>query len=328
MLLLNKEDIQKVFTMKDAIEADKEAFKLLSLGKSVVPLRTVIQAPKYEGAMLYMPGYVEEMDAAALKIVSIFPKNIDMGKPTAPATVLLMDGTTGEVSAVLDGTYVTQLRTGAASGAAFDLFAIENSKKGALIGTGGQAAAQLEGMLAARKLDVVKVYDTNKERTIAFAKKMQEELKEYGAEIIPADSSDDAVIDADMVATVTPSLKPVFDGNKIKEGAVVSCVGSYQHHMQEMDPVLLTRASKIYFDSKEAVLSEAGDILIPLENGVITEEDFTGDIGDVVLGKVVGRESNKEIIVFKTVGVSVQDLVTAKKIYDRALKGNIGTKWS
>ncbi|MGE5628475.1 MAG: ornithine cyclodeaminase family protein [Solirubrobacterales bacterium] len=328
MLLLNKEDIKRVFSMKDAIEADKEAFKLLSLGKSVVPLRTVIQAQKYEGTMLYMPGYIEDMDAAALKIVSIFPKNMDMGKPTAPATVLLMDGTTGEVSAILDGTYVTQLRTGAASGAAFDLFALKDSKKGALIGTGGQAAAQLEGMLAARKLDMVMVFDTNKERTIAFAKKMQEELNEYGVRIIPAASSDEAVTDADMVVTVTPSLNPVFDGDKIKEGAVVSCVGSYQHHMQEMDPRLLTRASKIYFDSKDAVLSEAGDILIPLEKGIITEEDFTGDIGEVILGKAPGRENCKEIIVFKTVGVAVQDLVTAKKIYDIALKENIGTKWS
>lgn len=328
MLLLNREDIKRIFTMKDAIEADKEAFKLFNLGKSVVPLRTVIQAPRYEGTMLFMPGYVEEMDTAAVKIISIFPKNIDMGRPSAPATVLLMDGTTGEVSSIMNGTYVTQLRTGAASGAAFDVLGINGAKKGALIGTGGQAAAQLEAMITARKLEQVKVYDVNPERTEAFAKQMQEELKAYGTKIVAAKSSDEAIEDADLIITVTPSSKPVFDGTKVKKGATVSCVGSYQHHMQEMDPVILTRAGKIFFDSKEAVLSEAGDILIPLEDGTISEKDFNGDLGDVLLGNIKGRENDDEIIVFKTVGIAAQDLVTAKKIYDKAVKEKAGTFWS
>ena len=328
MLLLSKEDIKSVFTMKDAIEAVKEAFMLFNQGKSVVPLRTVIQAPKYQGAMLFMPGFVEEMDTAAVKIISIFPKNIDMGKPSAPATVLLMDGTTGEVSSILDGTYVTQLRTGAASGAAFDVLAVKNAKKGALIGTGGQAAAQLEAMITARKLEQVKVFDANAERTEAFAKQMQEELKAYGTKILAAKSSDEAIEDADLIVTVTPSSKPVFDGSKVKKGATVSCVGSYQPHMQEMDPVILTRASKIIFDSKDAVLSEAGDILIPLGDGTITEKDFTGDLGEILLGKIKGRENDDEIIVFKTVGIAAQDLVTAKKIYDKAAKEKSGTLWN
>ena len=104
---------------------------------------------------------------------------------------------------------------------------------------------------------------------------MNEELASYGTRIIAAKSSDEAIEDADMIVTVTPSSKPVFDGNKVKAGATVSCVGSYQPHMQEMDSVILQRAGKIYFDSEEAVLSEAGDILIPLADGLITKEDFT-----------------------------------------------------
>ena len=129
--------------MKEAVEADKEAFRLFSEGKSVVPLRTNISAPKHDGAFLFMPSYVEEMDCSAIKIVNVFPKNIDKGLPSTPAQVLLIDGTTGVVVSVLDGTYVTQLRTGAASGAAFDVLARKDAKKGALIGTGGQAATQL-----------------------------------------------------------------------------------------------------------------------------------------------------------------------------------------
>ena len=327
MLLLSKEDIKKVFSMKDAIEADKEAFRIFTEGKSDVPLRTVIPAPKHEGSFLFMPAYVPDLDTASIKIVNIFPKNIDKGIPSAPAQVLLVDGTNGLITAVLDGTYVTQLRTGAASGAAFDLLARKDAKKGALIGTGGQAAAQLEAMMVARKLEVVKVYDMNLERTKDFADRMQEELKAYGTRVVAAESSDEAIEDADLIVTVTPSSKPVFDGSKVKKGATVSCVGSYQHHMQEMDPVVLTRASKIYFDSEEAVLSEAGDILIPLENGTITMDDFTGDLGEVILGRVPGRENDDEIIVFKTVGIGTQDLVTAKRIYDRAVDKGIGTSW-
>ncbi|MBP1744702.1 MAG: ornithine cyclodeaminase family protein [Firmicutes bacterium] len=287
----------------------------------------MIPAPKHEGAFLFMPAYVADLDTASIKIVNIFPKNIDKGMPSAPAQVLLVDGTNGLITAVLDGTYVTQLRTGAASGAAFDLLARKDAKKGALIGTGGQAAAQLEAMMVARRLEVVKVYDLNLERTKEFAARMQEELKAYGTRVEAAESSDEAIEDADLIVTVTPSSKPVFDGSKVKKGATLSCVGSYQHHMQEMDPVVLTRASKIYFDSEEAVLSEAGDILIPLEDGTITKADFTGDLGAVILGSVPGREDDDEIIVFKTVGIGTQDLVTAKCIYDKAIHRGIGTSW-
>lgn len=328
MLLLSREDIKKVFTMKDAIEADKKAFQLVVEGKCNAPLRTNIQAPKYEGCFLFMPAYVEEMDMASLKIINIFPHNIDNGIPSSPAQVLLIDGKTGIVTTVLDGTYVTQLRTGAASGAAFDILAKKECKIGALIGTGGQAATQLEAMLAARKLEEVRAYDLNFERTKTFAERMQEELEAYGARIVAVESSDEAIDDADLLITVTPSLKPVFDGTKVKKGATVSCVGAYQHHMQEMDPQILTRASKIYFDSEEAVLSESGDILIPLEEGIITKDDFTGDLGQVIKGELTGRENDDEIIVFETVGVATQDLVTAKIIAEKAAAAGIGTQWN
>ncbi|MDE6956859.1 MAG: ornithine cyclodeaminase family protein [Lachnospiraceae bacterium] len=328
MLLLSREDIKKVITMKDIIEADKKAFQMVVEGTCELPLRTNIQAPKSNGVFLFMPAYVESMDTASLKIVNVFPGNIAQGLPSTPAQVLLIDGANGLVTSVLDGTYVTQLRTGAASGAAFDILAKKDCKIGGLIGTGGQAATQLEAMLAARELAEVRVFDLDWERTRAFAERMQEELKDYGAKIIAVKTSDEAVVDSDLLITVTPSTKPVFDGTKVKKGATVSCVGAYQHHMQEMDPAILPRASKIYFDSKEAVLSESGDILIPLEQGIITEDDFTGDLGDVINGKVVGRENDDEIIVFETVGVAVQDLMAAKVIYDKAVAAGVGTQWS
>lgn len=328
MLLLSRDNIKQVFTMNDAIAADKLAFQLFSENKTEVPLRTQIVDEKQNGTFLFMPSYSPDLAAAALKIINIFPDNIDKGLSSAPAQVLLVDGATGYVNALLDGTTVTQLRTGAASGVAFGVLGRKDAKKGALIGTGGQAATQLEAMLCVRNLDVVYVFDQNSERTQAFVEEMKRTLKKYPTEILPAKSSDEAIHDADLIITVTPATSPVFDGNKVKRGATVSCVGSYQPQMQEMDPVILKRASKIYFDSEEAVLSEAGDILIPLAEGLITKDDFTGDIGEVLLEKVVGRESEDEIIVFKTVGIGAQDLVTAQKIYECALEKEIGKEWS
>lgn len=328
MLLLSKQDIKKVFTMKDAVEADKEAFRLFSRGKSEVPLRTNIQVPKHQGALLFMPSFVDDLDTACLKVVNVFPNNIERGLPTTPAQVLLIDTTNGLVKSVLDGTYVTQLRTGAATGAALDVLAKKDCKKGALIGTGGQAATQLEAMAAVRKLDQIMVFDLNQERLRQFVDQMNRDLEQYSVTILAAESADMAVENADILVCVTPSTRPVFDGTKVKPGATVSCVGSYQPHMQEMDPVILERAAKIYFDSEEAVLSEAGDILIPLEKGIITKDDFTGDLGDVLLGTVTGRENDEEIIVFKTVGIGTQDLLAAKCIYEAAVAAGVGTEWN
>lgn len=328
MLLLNKESIKKVFTMKDSIESVKKAFMMFSQGKSEVPLRTNIQVPKHNGTLLFMPAFANELDCASLKIVNIYPDNINKGLPSSIGEVLLIDSTTGEIVSVMDGTFLTQLRTGAASGAAFDVLARKDARTAALIGTGGQAVTQLEAMLCVRNLDTVKIYDLDKKRLKEFAEKMREKFADYNTEIVAVASSDDAVEDADMLVTVTPSKKPVFDASKCKKGITISCVGAYQPHMQEMDPVILQRADKIFFDSKEAVLSESGDIIIPLEKGMIKESDFTGDLGDVLSGNLPGRERDEEIIVFETVGIGTQDLVTAKAIYDNARKCNVGYQWN
>lgn len=327
MLLLTKMDIKSIFTMKDAIEADKDAFRIYSEGKSVVPLRTNIAIPKYEGQILFMPGYVDEMDVIGVKIVSVFPQNMQKGKPTTPATMVLIDGSSGEVCAILDGTYLTQLRTGAASGAATDILARSDAQIGALIGTGGQGAAQLEAMVTARKLKEVRVFDVDIIRAQKFVEEMKNEISNCNTIFKAVSTSDDAIKDADIITTVTTARKPTFNGNLVKAGAHVNAVGSYMPHMQELDPVILNRANKIYFESTEAVLSESGDIIIPLKQGLITKDKFTGELGQVIMGTLKGREFDEEITVFKTVGIATQDIVTARKIYNKAIEQNIGTKW-
>ncbi|MDL2306854.1 hypothetical protein LJC48_02320 [Desulfovibrio sp. OttesenSCG-928-C06] len=328
MLLLAREDIKKFFTLKDSIEAVKQAFSLFSDNKVQVPLRTHINAEKKEGVYLCMPAYCEEVDASCVKVLNMFKNNIAKGIPSINAQVLMLNTDTGVIEGLIDGTYITQLRTGAASGAAFELLAKKDCKKGALIGTGGQAATQLEAMIVARKLDEVQLCDMDFERAKKFAATMSAELAAYGTKITAVENADIAVEDADLIITVTPSTKPVFNADKVKAGATLSCVGSYQPQMQEMDPKILVRATKLYFDSEEAVLSEAGDILIPLADGTITKEKFTGDLGEVINGRLVGRENDEEIIVFKTVGIAAQDLITAKAIFEKAKKAGAGYNWA
>ncbi|SHJ85721.1 ornithine cyclodeaminase [Dethiosulfatibacter aminovorans DSM 17477] len=327
MLLLNREDIKRVFSMEDAIESVKQSFVLYSDDKTENPLRTNIRTSKHDGTLLFMPTYAEDTDYASLKIINIYPKNMDKGIPTSFAQVVLIDARTGDIVAILDGTYVTQLRTGAASGACFDILGRKDAKVGALIGTGGQAATQLEAMLSVRKLDLVKVYDCSYERTKAFVDTMSKELKGYNTKIVACLSADEVVEDADFLITVTPSRKPVFDASKCKEGITVSCVGSYQPDMQEMDPQILARAGKIFTDSQSAVLEESGDIIIPMNEGVVSEKDLTGELGALLSGRVKGREDDEEIIVFKTVGIGIQDLMTAKAVYEKAIDKGIGTNW-
>lgn len=326
MLLLTREDIKKVITMNDIIEADKKAFKMVVDETVEIPLRTVIPG-QYDGTFLFMPAYAPEIDAASVKVVNIFPHNIEQGLATSPAQVMLIDGKTGYVISMMDGTYVTQLRTGASSGAAFDLLAKKDCKIGALIGTGGQAMTQLEAMLCARKLEEVRVYDLNLERCKAFCAQAEEELASYGAKFVAAESSDECIDDADLIITVTVSPVPVFDGTKVKPGCTISAVGTYQPEKNELDPAVLPRASKIICDSVDACLSETGDLLKPLADGTIKLEDIDGNLGDVINGKIPGRENDEEIIVYETVGVGAQDLLAAKVIYDKAVEAGVGLIW-
>jgi ornithine cyclodeaminase len=325
MLILSKQDIQKIFTVKDAICAVKQAFSIYSQGKSNVPLRVNINMPKHEGQSLFMPAYVEELDCAGVKIVSVFPKNIEKGIPSVPAKMLLVDGKTGEVCCIMDGTYLTQLRTGAASGAATELLASKTAESMVLIGTGGQAAAQLEAVLAVRSLKTVRIVGRNVDKATAFAIKMQKKLQSYGAAISVCENIDAAISEADIITAVTTSKKPVFDGGKVKKGAHINGVGSYTPEMQELDEYIIQKAGKVFVDSRDAVLSEAGDLIIPFEKGLIGKDRINGELGEVILGKLPGRTDTNEVTIFKTVGIAVTDVVTASCIYKIALEHGIGT---
>ena len=327
ILILREEDILKAVDIKDIIEADKEALKNYSDGGSDIPLRTVIDVDKDSSSTaIFMPGYIKDKNALGMKIIDIYPDNIEKGFVTSPSTMILIDKDNGFVKAILDGTILTRLRTGAVSGAATEVLSNEDARSFLLIGTGGQAGTQLEAVLAVRDIEEAFVFDVNYERAEAFAKEMNEKLKKYGTKILAIKELDEVLGDVDIITTVTTSKKPVFDGNKVKKGVHVNSVGSYTPDMQETPPDLLVRSGKIFTDTKEGVIEEAGDVIIPISEGKISKEKVAHELGDLLLGREVGRESKEEITWFKTVGFAGLDLVAGEKIYQLAKEKGIGTK--
>ena len=327
ILILREEDILKAVDIKDIIEADKEALKNYSDGGSDIPLRTVIDVDKDSSSTaIFMPGFIKDKNALGMKIIDIYPDNIEKGLVTSPSTMILIDKDNGFVKAILDGTILTRLRTGAVSGAATEVLANEDARSFLLIGTGGQAGTQLEAVLAVRDIEEAYVFDVNYERAEVFAKEMNEKLKGYGAKILAIKKLDEVLGDVDIITTVTTSKKPVFDGNKVKKGVHVNSVGSYTPDMQETPPELLVRAGKIFTDTNEGVIEEAGDVIIPISKGKISKEKVAHELGDLLLGREVGRESKAEITWFKTVGFAGLDLVAGEKIYQLAKEKGIGTK--
>ncbi|MBP2097660.1 ornithine cyclodeaminase family protein [Enterococcus rivorum] len=324
MLLLSQTDIVKHFSMNEAIDATKQALKTYSEGQAVVPLRTNVGVASHNGQSLFMPAYVgSDVDAFGMKIVSVYPDNVDKNLPSVPATVIVLNPATGIVDAVMDGTYLTQLRTGAVQGAATELLARKDAEIGALIGTGGQAASQLEAMLTVRNLKEVRVFSRNIEHAETFAKKMAER---FDCKIFATKTCQECVENADIITTVTTSNLPTFKAEWIKPGAHINGMGSYTPDMQEMPKEILQKADAIVFDTTDGVLEEAGDFLIPLKEGSINKDNFKGELGQLILGEISGRKSETDITIFKSVGSAVLDVVAGQAIVKKAKALGFGTE--
>ncbi|HAR0197104.1 TPA: ornithine cyclodeaminase family protein [Enterococcus faecium] len=323
MLFLKKEDIIKSFSMREAIDADKKALSLYSAGKASVPLRTNIDVPKSNGQSLYMPAYVEGGEGAlGVKIVSVYPENLKKNLPSVPATMIVLDPETGMVSACLDGTYLTQLRTGAVQGAATELLAREDAKIGALIGTGGQAQSQLEAMLTVRKLEEVRIFDIDFDRASRFAEEM---MQQFSVTMRPTKTSQECVEGADIIITsVTTSKRATFSAEWVKKGAHINGVGAYTPEMCEIPREIIKAADVVIFDTMDGVLKEAGDFISPLQDGYIQRDSYHGELGQLINEELIGRTSGEQITIFKTVGSAVLDVVVATEIVNKAKENNLG----
>jgi len=312
--------------MNQAIDAMKKAYASLSNGTAVVPLRTRLPIPDSEALSLFMPAFVNSQagNALAIKVVSLFPSNPARGLAFIQAAVLVLDPETGRALALLEGSSLTAIRTGAAGGAAIDLLARPDSEVVAVFGAGAQGRTQLEAACTARKISTAFICDPDPNKANSFAA----EMKGKGSitnDIRVASNAKEAVENADVICTATTSRKPVFDDADLKAGTHISAVGSYTPDMQEV-PVETLQRARIFVDSRAASLEEAGDLIQPLRAGIFHEAHIYGELGELVLGKISGRQSQEEITYFKSVGIAVQDAMAAQVALNNAHKMNIGTE--
>jgi ornithine cyclodeaminase/alanine dehydrogenase-like protein (mu-crystallin family) len=313
---LAAEDVKKALPMREAIEGMKSAYVQMSLGQADMPLRGRV-AGLNDGVTLLMPAFLQQSGEMGVKIVSVFPQNSAQNLPIIHAMVLALDASTGQALGIIEGSSLTAIRTGAGAGAATDVLARPNASSVAIIGTGVQARTQLEAMVTVRPIEVAYVFSPNRAHAQAFA----EEMASYAKEILIPRNANEAIQDADIICTATTSSSPVFDGKIIKAGTHINGVGSYLPTMQELDEVTMLR-SLITVDSREAVMAEAGEIIIAVEKGVA---EIHAEIGEIFAGKKLGRSSAEQITFFKSCGIAVQDAMAAAIALKNAEAFNIGT---
>jgi len=268
-----------------------------------------------------MPAYLTQSDSMGAKIVSVFPNNTRRGLPTIHALVIVVDAKTGQPLAAMDGTYLTALRTGAASGLATDLLARKDSRVAAIFGAGTQSRTQLEAVCTVRDIERAWVYDVKLRVARAYVREMKAKGNPLPQDIRVAQSSKQALHEADVVCTATTSFRPVFADGNLKLGVHINGVGSYTPEMQEIPARTVVR-SKVVVDSREASLAEAGDLIISIDGGLISNKNIHGEIGEVASGKIPGRESVEETTFFKSVGLAVQDIAVAELVLQRS--GELG----
>lgn len=315
MRILSESDVRAAIDMPAAIDAMRDAFSTLSGGDATVPVRLGLET-EY-GVSLFMPAYMKPSGQAGAKVVSVNPGNADMGLPVIHAVVLVLDPVTGRALALMDGTWLTALRTGAIGGLAADLLAREDASVVALFGAGVQARTQLEAVRCVRDIREVRIVSPSGSSADQLASELE------GVDARRVDDPNDAIAGADIVIGATSSSTPVFDGHRVEAGTHVTGVGSFTTEMREVDTELIMRA-RVVVDQRDAILEEAGDIVGPIRDGAVDETVMSAEIGEILLGQADGRRDAEEITFFKSVGNAVQDLAVAARVLQVAERDGLG----
>jgi ornithine cyclodeaminase len=307
MLALTADDIRTLVSMPDAIRLVRDAFRELSAGKAVSPLRTPIPVPQQDAVSLFMPAAVPSAGGIGLKVVSVFPHNREHGKPSIYAIVYLVDPTDGSPLALLDGTFLTALRTGAVSGAATDLLARPDARVLAMFGSGAQAYQQVRAVCAVRPIEEVRVISRNVAHAEEFARRLPHEAPEVTVSVRVVTDAAEAVRGAEVICTATPATQPLFVDADLAPGVHINAVGAYMPTMQEI-PVETVARALVVVDERAAAWAEAGDLIIAKERGLFDEAHVHAELGELAGGHRPGRSNPSQVTLFKSVGNAVQDI--------------------
>jgi len=312
---LTEADVRSVLTMDDLIETMASALQRFSTGQVEQPVRPVISVDGDEAFFATMPALARDPHALGAKLVTVFGANHDRGLPSHLASIVLLDPETGALRALMDGRYITEVRTAAVSAVSSRLLARKTATSLAIIGTGVQAHSHLDALSRIHRFRQVSVWSPTKAERDKFAASHNVKATDHAGE---------AVVGADVVVLVTSSPTPVIESGWVKPGAHVICVGACRPTQREMDPDLVARA-RLFVDSKKAALVESGDVALGIKEGRFGDDHIVAEIGDLVNG-AAGRRSDTEITIFKSLGLAVEDVTAADLAYRRATERNIGTE--
>lgn len=319
-LIITKNEVEKVLTPSVANRIVEKAFRAYGLGQADMPAKSYLFFEK--GDLRSMPAYIhgQGFNIAGIKSVTVHPENARYKLPTVMAVIILTDPKTGFPQAIMDGTYLTSIRTGAAGAVAAKYLSRKNARIAGFVGCGIQARTQLACILEVRKLQTVKIWQRNAEDPYAPAFRKWAE-KTYKLETIVSPDIDAVTTGVDILITTTPSRKVLV--HKVSPGTHINAIGADAQGKQEIDPKILKQARIVIDDWAQA--SHSGEINVPLSRSQLTKKDIHAGLGDIVAGIKSGRTSGDEITLFDSTGLAIQDVSCAYIVY-RALKDRPGTK--
>jgi len=322
ILVLNNRAIRELLPMTECIELMADALAALARGEVYQPLRTIIRPPEARGLLGLMPAYrAGEQGAFGLKAICVFPENPTKGKDAHQGAVMLFSRETGELLALMNASEITAIRTAAVSAVATRLLAREDAQQLAIIGAGVQARTHLTALAAVRTIKHARVAARNIEHAHQLVREMQ---PKFSFPIEAVETNEQAVRDADMIVTATSSLEPVISKDWISPGAHINAIGTHSPNSREIDGATMA-AARIFTDRGESALNEAGDYLLAAKEGLVTPASILAEIGELLIGTKPGRTSRTEITLFKSLGLAIEDVVSADYLYQKAKSQNAGT---
>lgn len=320
MLVISKEEQESLIDMKEVLTYVEKALIAFSNGETQTPIRTALPFGDEINTALFMPSVSDKLDSLGIKVVNVVPENKSRNLKTINGIVLLFDVKTGVPRALLEGSYITQIRTGALSGVATKYLARKDAKVLGIIGTGEQALGLCKAICTVREIERVILYNRTLEKAKDFAAYIEEKVGII-AEVV---SNANKVVDqSDILVTATNAKDPVYS-NDLKNGMHVNAVGSFRPSMQEVPSSSIISADKVIVESKEAALEETGDLQKPVEKGFSSEKLV--ELGDILRGFQQGRVNEEEITIFKSVGLAVVDILVGQYVLEQALKREMGRK--
>jgi len=319
ILMISRKEVEEILLMKEVMEAVETAFKYKALGKVQMPPKTYVMFPK--GDFRTMPCYVPDFGFGGVKIVNVHPENPEKYKlPTIMALIILIEPETGKPLAIMDGTWITNMRTGAAGGVAAKYLARRDSKIIGMVGAGTQARSQLLALNLVFKIEEVKIYSKRFESCERFKK----EMGSLGLNISIKEKVEDAVRGCDILVTTTPVTQPIVENEWIEEGMHINAIGADAPLKEELDPRILKRAKIVVDDIEQACHS--GEINVPISKGIISRAEIYAELGEIIAGKKVGRVTDSEITIFDSTGLAIQDIATALIVYKKAKEQGLGSE--